>query len=183
MSFKLARPQIDPVVASRIIFVAIISLMLFFAGTTYYLYNKLHTVKSPAAVLAEKIKKNPLSILETVGQFIELPQGEDPVIATVTDPKKLQDQEFFKKAQTGDKVIVFSNAKLAILFRPSTNKIIQAGPGIYKPPSPTPVTSLTPSVPVESITPTIPEAENIALPTNMIIVPTTEPSTTPMPSQ
>ncbi|MBI5357887.1 hypothetical protein HZB74_03515 [Candidatus Saccharibacteria bacterium] len=60
--------------------------------------------------------------------MVEVPQGEEPTIATVQDVSKLQNQAFFKNAQNGDKVLIYSQAKKAILYRPSTDKIIEVGP-------------------------------------------------------
>lgn len=67
-------------------------------------------------------------LLKQVSELIVLPQGEEPVIATVTDLEKLKGQEFFKKALQGDKVLIYQVSKKAILFRPAVNKIIEVAP-------------------------------------------------------
>lgn len=67
-------------------------------------------------------------IIAKVGKLVELPQGEEPTIATVTDLEPLQGQAFFAGAAVGDKVLIFSKSKKAILYRPSTNKIITVAP-------------------------------------------------------
>jgi hypothetical protein len=53
---------------------------------------------------------------------------EVPTFATVSDITKLQDQKFFTNAQNGDKVLIYPVARIAILFRPLTRKIISVGP-------------------------------------------------------
>lgn len=63
------------------------------------------------------------AIMEKLSRIIVLPE-EVPSIATVTDVEKLKNEPFFAKAQNGDKVIVYSQAKRALLYRPSENKII-----------------------------------------------------------
>lgn len=67
-------------------------------------------------------------LVETVGKLVVLPENEQPTVATVTDPSKLEGQAFFTSAQTGDKVLIYATAKKAILYRPSQNKIIEVAP-------------------------------------------------------
>lgn len=75
-----------------------------------------------------KIKEENQQLVTQVGKLIILPTDEQPTIATVTDLSKLKDQPFFAQAQLGDKVLIYSRAKKAILFRPSTNKIVELAP-------------------------------------------------------
>ena len=67
-------------------------------------------------------------LVAEVGALISLPEGEDPTIATVTDPEKLKDQAFFAQAKAGDKVLLYTNAKKAILYSPTDHKIIEVAP-------------------------------------------------------
>lgn len=71
------------------------------------------------------------SITEKVSLLMDIP-SEKPTIATISDASKLKDQPFFAKAQNDDKVLIFNAAQKAILYRPSTNKIIEVA--LYKPP-------------------------------------------------
>lgn len=66
--------------------------------------------------------------VESVGKLIALPEGEQPTVATVSDPMKLKDQAFFAKAQTGDKVLIYTKAKKAYLYRPSKDLLIEVAP-------------------------------------------------------
>lgn len=67
-------------------------------------------------------------VMEKVGKLIQLPSGEEPTLATVSDKSKLAGQSFFVNAQNGDKVLIYQNAKKAILYRPSAHKIIEVAP-------------------------------------------------------
>lgn len=59
-----------------------------------------------------------------VGKSVTLPQGETPTIATVTNKRKLDDQPFFKQVENGDKILIYSDARQAILYRPSLGKVL-----------------------------------------------------------
>jgi len=67
------------------------------------------------------------ALIEDVSEIMVLP-NETPVIATIENIEEVKDQPFFKNAQNGDKVLAFIQSKKAILYRPSTNQIIEVGP-------------------------------------------------------
>lgn len=80
--------------------------------------------EDPRSLASEETKR----LVEKVGKLIELPEGETPTVATVTDAEKLQNQLFFATTQNGDKVLIYTQAKKALLYRPATNKIINVAP-------------------------------------------------------
>jgi len=66
-------------------------------------------------------------LISDVGKLLSLPSDEKPTVATITDVEKLKEQVFFKNAMNQDKVLIYTNAKKAILYRPSENKIVEVG--------------------------------------------------------
>lgn len=76
----------------------------------------------------ENGKDTSKSVIEEVGKLVALPVGEEPTVATISDLTPLQDQPFFKDARIGDKVIIYKEAKKAILYRPVQKKIITVAP-------------------------------------------------------
>lgn len=100
------------------------------AGVVFYFYSLKIPEKSvpQAEITPSDIHLNSGSLVETVGKLINLPEGEKPTVATVTDLNKLKSQSFFANAAVGDKVLVYFQAKKAYLYRPSTNKLIDIGP-------------------------------------------------------
>lgn len=76
--------------------------------------------KDPKAVQAVEIRR----YIEEVGKVYDLPKDEEPSVATVSDKDKLKDQAFFNKAENGDVTLIYSKAKLAILYRPSTKQLV-----------------------------------------------------------
>lgn len=83
----------------------------------YFYYQSRHAAQIADSKEIEELTK-------TIGKFMELPEGEAPTLATVTDREKLADQTFFLKAENGDKVLIYSQSGKAILYRPSSGKIV-----------------------------------------------------------
>lgn len=98
----------------KISFFVILLLAVGSAGYFYYQYQ----------AISKKGVSEVKQLVETISQFMELPE-ETPTLATVTDKTRLEKQLFFQKAQNGDKVLIFPQAQKAILYRPSTQKIIE----------------------------------------------------------
>ncbi len=66
-------------------------------------------------------------LVTMVSRLVELPD-EDPMVVTVTNSDVLSRQIFFKDVQVGDKLLVFKASKKAVLYRPSTDKIVSIAP-------------------------------------------------------
>lgn len=98
--------------------------LLLAAFPSYYFFTKYQKsqklLANPTAAAQEEVR----ALKARIGSLIELPT-ENPTVATISDKEKLQDQPFFAKAQNGDKVLIFTQERKAILYRPSTNKIIE----------------------------------------------------------
>lgn len=75
----------------------------------------------------EQVQQEVERLVEEVGKLIALPEDERPTVATVTDVDAVKDQPFFSKAQNGDKVLIYTSARKAILYRPSENRILEVG--------------------------------------------------------
>lgn len=91
------------------------------AGWYYYQYKKLADAPAKAAQEAEAEIK---TIVGTIEKGMLLPPNETPTLATVTDKDKLASQPFFAQSQNGDKVLLYTQAGKAILYRPSIQKIV-----------------------------------------------------------
>lgn len=68
------------------------------------------------------------SAVAKVDKLMLLPKNEEPTFGVVADQDKVKNQTFFKNAENGDQVLIYEQAKLSILYRPSINKIINVGP-------------------------------------------------------
>lgn len=111
------RQRVFKVVVSLIAVVAIVA-----AG---YFYNQVRMLKQNPQALAEQ---EVTDLVAKVGRLLILPTEETPTVATVTDPEALKDQPFFAYAVKGDKVLIYTTAKKAILYSVALNKIIDIAP-------------------------------------------------------
>lgn len=66
-------------------------------------------------------------VIQKLEKLMDLPKDEKPAVTSLDNVEKLKGQQFFKKVMMGDKVVIYPNAKRAILYRPSENKIIEVG--------------------------------------------------------
>jgi negative regulator of sigma E activity len=104
-----------------LILVAAIAAAVYFYSKYQDSQNKL---KHPEVLAQQQTE----TLVDKVGRLVELPVGEKPTVATVSDVSKLSNQTFFANAKNGDKVLIYSTAKKAILYRPSTDKVINVAP-------------------------------------------------------
>ena len=94
-------------------------------GAAVYFYVQLNQLREDPQKVAQEEAK---TLVTKVGKLIVLPEGEEPTVATVTDPNLLKDQPFFANAKAGDKVLIYTNARKAILYNPEENKIVEVAP-------------------------------------------------------
>lgn len=104
-----------------VLFVILVILLLGIGAYYFLVYQKNQSLSNDPTQAAAIEAQN---LLDKIGKIMELPVGEQPQIATVSDASKLPGDPFFLKAKNGDKVLIYNIAKKAILYRPSTNKII-----------------------------------------------------------
>jgi|SRR3989339_148153 len=141
---------------SKLIFYLVIGLLILGGiGGTFFFYQKYQSAQerlnNPEITAQEEVTR----LVAAIGKLMELPTDEQPNVATVLDKEKLKDQPFFAKAENGDKVVIYSKAMKAILYRESSNKIVDVAPiQIAQPPeasaSPEPSDEATPKSTVKA---------------------------------
>ncbi len=118
-----------PHFSKKLTITALVVAIVLAAGVpSYYFYSKYRDaqlrLQNPTAAAEADAKQ----LVAKIGALIQLPADEVPTIATVSDREKLKEQAFFANAQNGDKVVIYTKAKKAILYREAINKIIEVGP-------------------------------------------------------
>lgn len=100
-----------------VVVIIVLALGLFF----YFQYRSL---EKNSEIVNKEIK----GLVLKVSKIYLLPEGEEPTVATVSDPEILKRQSFFTLSEKGDKVLIYPKAGKAILYRPSIDKIIESAP-------------------------------------------------------
>ena len=77
--------------------------------------------------LKKKIDSNDSkAVMKQLEKHMEVPSGEEPLVATITDAIKLKETEpFYKNAKNGDKVVIWKEK--ALIYRVEDDKIIDFG--------------------------------------------------------
>jgi len=110
---------------SMILMIALGIIVVILGIAAFYFYNQYQQIKKNPNQVAQAETD---ALVSQVSKLIDLPKDETPTVATVIDKDKLKDQPFFASAQNGDKILIYTKAKKAIVFRPSQNKLINVGP-------------------------------------------------------
>lgn len=118
------RGILGKVTLTSVLLTAVVLGLAAFGGFYFKKYNDLKNA-SP-----EKLQQAQLDeTLAAVGKLYTLPKDEKPEVATVNDKEEVKKQyPILDQVENGDILIVYRNAKTAILYRPSTEKIIKVVP-------------------------------------------------------
>lgn len=112
--------------SSRIIVILALVVAIASIGFATYQYSeaqKLKTTEGAKQVAEDEAK----ALKEKVAKLMQLPD-EKPTVATIKDITKLKDQPFFNGAKNGDKVLIFTEARKAVIYREGENIVINSGP-------------------------------------------------------
>lgn len=110
----------------RNVLIAVLALWLLGATAAGgFYFKKYQDLKKQPISAAEVAEAETERIVREVSELYDVPKDEEPNVATVKDKEQLKDQPFFNGAENGDAAVIYTKAKLAILYRPSTRKIIR----------------------------------------------------------
>jgi hypothetical protein len=106
---------------SKIVIVLLFLIIISLIVTIIY-FNKVRILsQDPAKVNELKI----MELVKNVGKIIDLPTGESPVMATITDTTPLANNPFFANAKIGDQVLIYTASKKAFLYDPEKKIVIE----------------------------------------------------------
>ena len=120
-----------PIVTWKLLLPLALIALIFLISLIVNHVNRPLTPDEIAQKTYRKAKENADSLGTKVAKQVDVPKDETPSIATVTDVNLLQDQEFFKQAKNGDKLLIYEKKKIVILYRPSEDKVIAQAPVLF----------------------------------------------------
>jgi hypothetical protein len=85
------------------------------------------TILVPRAYAAIAASNNNTATRQMAGRHFVLPEDEKPAIVTVTSANSIG-IPFLDGAKDGDKMLIYQQNELVVLYRPSIDKIITVGP-------------------------------------------------------
>ncbi len=132
--------------SNKFLISVVIVIILVLGGAGFYILkqNQKAQIPNPQAN-QNKVLEDNKKLISEIGKLINLPFGEDPTVATVSDVSKLNNQPFFKNAQNGDKVLIYPIAKKAFLYSVTQKKVLDVAPFNVGTPSAQAVSSASPS--------------------------------------
>ncbi len=98
----------------------LVFLLVVVGSLTEYFYENDVVYENPNLIAESQVSV----YTEKIGRLVFLPKDEIPSVATVSEPELLNNQIFFAEAKKGYIVLIYSNAKKAILYDPIADKII-----------------------------------------------------------
>lgn len=129
-----SRPVVQGI-SKKTVYIGIVIIVLIVAGLgALFVRSQIQLSKIQKEIKQQqddptaKAREESKQLIDEVGALMLLPKDEQPTIATVSDLEKLKDQPFFANAELGDKVLIFTKAKKAILYRPGERKVIELAP-------------------------------------------------------
>jgi len=106
-------------------FIKIIFLLISYLVVALIVWKLTTKMQTSPEYQQEQAQKQIEMTVKKVAELTILPTGETPQIAVIQDVAALKkDQPFFTDAENGDKVIIYGQARKAIIYRESVNKIV-----------------------------------------------------------
>jgi hypothetical protein len=104
------------------VFVVVLIAASVFLFTQYQSAQRKLDNATPAA------NKQVNDVIKNVSKITVVPVNETPTVATVLNADKLKGQAFFDGTKNGDKILIYAKQNRGIIYRPSTNQIVNIGP-------------------------------------------------------
>lgn len=105
-------------------------LLVIVIGIAIFFYGKWQRYRDdPMKAQEEQIQREVDKVVKKVSKLMILPEDERPSLVTVDNKDEINNnQEFFRLAEDGDEMLIYRQARKAILYRPGSNRIVNVAP-------------------------------------------------------
>lgn len=108
---------------------SVVGIVIILFGVLYWQWVRMRNTATDPAVQKETARLENQALIILVKRHILLPENEAPTIATIDNAQDLaNEQDFFKNAQNGDKLLIYPKAKQAFIYSPSRDVVVVMGP-------------------------------------------------------
>lgn len=108
----------------------LVAVLVIVIGIAIFFYGKWQRYRDdPMKAQEEQIQREVDKVVKKVSKLMILPEDERPSLVTVDNKDEIdENQEFFRLAEDGDEMLIYRQAKKAILYRPGSNRIVNVAP-------------------------------------------------------
>ncbi len=111
------------------IVLVIVSIGFVWSLSNYLMVKKELAFVSTPEGLEQIATQEVQELVKKVGKLIVLPADEEPSVATIVDAELLaKEQVFYQNASSGDKILIYVQAKKALIYNPEKNILVNVGP-------------------------------------------------------
>lgn len=112
----------------NLVFVLIAAIFMLFFGLVIFNQQRAISKLSAESPKAANTNKEAATVLSKVSKLYLLPETEKPIIFTLSSTSDLSKQPaFYKNAHDGDVVLIYKDTQKGIIYRPSSDVLINVG--------------------------------------------------------
>lgn len=121
---KRTKPRVSRPARKGLLLFLLIGLLGVFAYVGYSYVSTRNSELEKANQFENNSEELAIAIKKHVAKYLEDVPEETPELETIDDPATAGNSAPFKDSQHGDKVLYFKSASKAIIYRPSTKKVL-----------------------------------------------------------
>ena len=116
----------------KIVYIVILILAL---GAAIFFFARYVQVNAKYKTAVMTVDEKNQQIVNKIAKLIDLPKDEKPEVALFPDKSTFSGsptvKAFYSSAEKGDYVVAYKSANLTVVYRDSSNKVIQSGDYVY----------------------------------------------------
>jgi hypothetical protein len=116
----------------KLIYILVFLIISGTIASAYYYYDRYSQASKQLTALKSQAPNSPpdenAKIIAAVTKLVELPQTPPDGIGQITDKNQYKNLVFYNEIVNGDYLLIYVQANKAVIYRPSTNKLVNIYP-------------------------------------------------------